>query len=261
LGKTQERFQQLVDIMAMLRSENGCPWDREQTHESLSRHALEEVYEVIETIDNGELENLAEELGDLVLQVVFHAQIAREENRFDINDVLDSIINKLVRRHPHVFGDEEIDSVEEQTRAWEKTKLNKEGKKSAVDGVPKQLPALLRAHRMQGKAAAVGFDWQHIEPVWEKIYEELNELQNAREQGEQRAIEEEMGDVLFSLVNVSRFLNVEPEQALRNACEKFERRFRAVETDLHDTGRTMSDTSLKELDEVWEAVKSREAES
>ena len=255
---TTEKFQQLVEIMARLRSEDGCPWDKEQTHESLSRHALEEVYEVIESIDEGKFVDLPGELGDLLLQVVFHAQIGAEENRFTINDVLDEIIDKLIRRHPHVFGDEVIETADEQTQAWELSKLNREGKDSAIDGVPKLLPALLRAHRMQGKAAAVGFDWDKIEPVWNKVDEELVELENAWRSGDALHTEEELGDFLFAVVNLSRFMKIEPEQALRKACEKFERRFKKVEKEFKRRGQAMSQLPLEELDRVWDDVKAKE---
>ncbi|MBN1558680.1 nucleoside triphosphate pyrophosphohydrolase [candidate division KSB1 bacterium] len=258
---TGEKFQQLVDIMARLRGEEGCPWDIEQTHTSLSRHALEEVYEVIESIDEGRFNDLPGELGDLLLQVVFHAQIAADDDRFTINDVLDEINEKLIRRHPHVFGDDVIETAEEQTQAWEQSKLNHEGKHSAVDGVPKQLPALLRAHRLQGKAAAVGFDWDVIEPVWGKIQEEMAELQHAWQSGHIAHTQEELGDVLFAVVNLSRFLQVEPEQALRNACEKFTRRFKKVEEEFKNRGQKMSQLPLEELDRVWDDVKAQERKS
>ncbi len=255
MQSTQERFKKLVDIMARLRAKDGCPWDQEQTHASLSRHALEEVYEVIETIDEGNYGELPKELGDLLLQVVFHAQIGKEDGRFDINDVLDHINDKLIRRHPHVFGDAKIDSAEAQTIAWEQTKMKREGKKSAIDGVPRQLPALLRAHRMQGKAAAVGFDWPELEPVWEKVDEEIEELRQAHASMNQDEVLEEFGDLLFSLVNLSRFLKVEPEEALRRACEKFEKRFKAVESVVRERGKNMDELDLKALDAIWDQVK------
>lgn len=258
MSQPQPKFQQLLDIMATLRGENGCPWDIEQTHESLSRHALEEVYEVIESIDEGKFDELPGELGDVLLQVVFHAQIGKEDGRFDMDDVLDQINEKLIRRHPHVFGDEKIETVEEQTQAWEQTKLKREGKRSAIDGVPKQLPALLRAHRLQGKAAAVGFDWDKIEPVWDKVHEEIGELEEAWTSGDTAHTEEELGDLLFAIVNLSRFLKTEPEQALRKACEKFERRFKQVEDEFKSRGQQMHDLPLDELDKVWDDVKARE---
>ena len=255
---TQSKFEKLIAIMARLRAKDGCPWDVEQTHKSLRQHLLEEAYEVIEAIDLDDFEHLKGELGDLLLQVVFHAQMASEEDRFSIDDVVDAINEKLIRRHPHVFGDTKIETSAEQTIAWEKTKLTKEGKKSAIDGVPKQLPALLRAHRMQGKAAAVGFDWQKIEPVWEKFNEEMEELKEAIARKDQSHVEEELGDVLFTIVNISRFLKANPEDALRGTIEKFERRFKQVEKTISAQGRFIGDASLEEMDEIWNAVKSAE---
>ena len=255
---TQSKFEKLIAIMARLRAKDGCPWDIEQTHKSLRQHLLEEAYEVIEAIDLDDSEHLKGELGDLLLQVVFHAQMASEEDRFSIDDVVDAINEKLIRRHPHVFGDTKIETSAEQTIAWEKTKLTKEGKESAIDGVPKQLPALLRAHRMQGKAAAVGFDWQKIEPVWGKFNEEMEELKEAIAHNNQSHVEEELGDVLFTLVNISRFLKANPEDALRGTIEKFERRFKQVEKTISAQGRFIGDASLEEMDEIWNAVKSAE---
>ncbi|MDZ7725051.1 MAG: nucleoside triphosphate pyrophosphohydrolase [candidate division KSB1 bacterium] len=253
-----KKFEKLLDIMNTLRSPGGCPWDREQTHASLSRHSLEEVYEVIEAIESQDVKALPGELGDLLLQVVFHAQIGREIGSFDMEDVLDAINDKLIRRHPHVFGDETIETSEEQTRAWEQSKMKREGKKSAIDGVPRQLPALLRAHRMQGKAQAVGFDWPTIHPVWDKAHEELDELKQVCEENDADKMQDELGDVLFSIVNLSRFIRIEPEEALRRACDKFERRFKAVEKEFAQRGRAMSDAPLEELDAVWEQVKEAE---
>ncbi len=254
----QEKFERLIEIMAMLRGESGCPWDQEQTHKSLRQHLLEEAYEVIEAIDNNDYNELAGELGDLLLQVVFHAQMAAEAGYFTIDDVIEKINEKLVRRHPHVFGDEVINTSAEQTIAWEKSKLHKEGKKSAIDGVPKQLPALLRAYRMQGKAAAVGFDWPEVEPVWEKLNEEVDELKEAIHLGDPDRVEDELGDLLFTIVNMSRFLRVNPEDALRSTIEKFERRFKRVEGELEKRGRTMSDSDLLEMDAIWNQIKSEE---
>ncbi len=244
--------------MAKLRSPDGCPWDRQQTHKSLRQHLIEEAYEVIETIDEDRLEELPGELGDLLLQVVFHAQIAKEAGLFDIGDVIDAINTKLVRRHPHVFGDVKIETAEEQVIYWEQLKLKREGKKSAIDGVPKSAPALLRSYRIQNKAATVGFDWPHIKPVWEKIFEEVGEFKEAAESGDRTHTEEELGDLLFSIVNVARFMKINPEDALRRTIEKFSRRFKKVEQVFQQRGEQMQDVSLQDLDRVWEDVKKGE---
>lgn len=256
--QTEAKFEKLAAIMAQLRGKNGCPWDIEQTHKSLRQHLLEEAYEVIEAIDHDDYESLKGELGDLLLQVVFHAQMAAEEDRFTIDDVVDSITEKLIRRHPHVFGDEIIETSAQQTVAWEQSKLTKEGKASVIDGVPRQLPALLRAHRLQGKAAAVGFDWPTVEPVWEKLEEEMGELKEAIAQNDKKHVEEELGDLLFTIVNISRFLKTNPEDALRGTIEKFKRRFKLVEAALLAQGKSMVDANLEEMDKEWDAVKAGE---
>jgi len=260
LQVVDDKFSRLVEIMAILRSENGCPWDREQNHQSLRQHLLEEAYEVIETIDEGQLEKLPEELGDLLLQVVFHAQMAFEKGLFTITDVIDSINQKLIRRHPHVFGDVQINSAAEQIVHWEQSKLKKEGKISAIDGVPKELPALLRAYRIQNKAATVGFDWPSIHPVWDKFAEEMQELKEAVESGQADRIEDELGDLLFTLVNLSRFLKANPEDALRRTIEKFVRRFHQVEEEFGRRQQTLMDVTLEEMDAVWDSIKRSEKE-
>ena len=258
----ENSFDKLVEIMAALRGENGCPWDIKQTHASLRQFLLEEAYEVIDTIDEERYEDLKEELGDLLLQVVFHAQIAQEDGRFDIEDVLEEINSKLIRRHPHVFeGNVKIATAEEQKVHWEQIKQKREGKKSAVDGVPKALSALLRAHRMQQKASTVGFDWDETSQVWEKVHEELEELRVACDDGNKEKIETEFGDMLFALVNLSRFIKINPEDALRRAITKFEVRFRQVESEMTARGKRMEDSTLKEMDEVWDAVKKSEFNS
>lgn len=257
MKSSQSQFDRLVEIMAHLRGRNGCPWDREQTHKSLRQYLLEEAYEVIETIDEERLDDLPEELGDLLLQVVFHAQIAEEEGRFDISTVLTLINEKLMRRHPHVFGKVDIKTAEEQTIHWEKLK-QKEGKKSTVDGVPKELSALLRAHRVQSKAATVGFDWDKTRQVWDKVHEELDELKQACQENDQTNIEEEFGDLLFALVNLSRYIGVNPEDSLRGTIYKFIRRFKEVETRIHADGKQLQDCSLSEMDAVWDEIKSEE---
>jgi tetrapyrrole methylase family protein/MazG family protein len=261
-GSSEENrsFGRLVEIMALLRSEQGCPWDREQTHDSLRQHLLEEAYEVIETIDEKRYDELAGELGDLLLQVVFHAQMAAEAGLFDMGDVVEHINAKLIRRHPHIFGDAVIHTAAEQTVAWEQSKLKKEGKQSAIDGVPKELPALVRAYRIQNKAAAVGFDWPEVRPVWDKIREEIGELEEAVRSGRDVQISDELGDLLFSIVNVSRFLKVNPEDALRGTIDKFSRRFRLVEAALRSQGRTLAEATLAEMDRIWDEVKRQERE-
>ena len=251
------KFIELLNIMEHLRSPEGCPWDRDQTHQSLRQYLLEETYEVLETIDEGNLTDLPEELGDVLLQTVFHAQIAKEENRFTMNDVLSLLIAKLVRRHPHVFGDKKINTAEEQTVHWEKIK-KQEGKNSVIDGVPKELSALLRAHRIQSKAATVGFDWEVVDDVWDKVHEELAELKEACQSADLNKIEDEFGDLLFALVNLSRFISVNPEDSLRGTIEKFIRRFKIVETTLNKDGRQIKDYTLTEMDAVWEKVKQQE---
>ncbi|RMD94310.1 MAG: nucleoside triphosphate pyrophosphohydrolase, partial [Calditrichaeota bacterium] len=244
-----EKFNQLVKIMAQLRGENGCPWDREQTHKSLRQYLLEETFEVLESIDQETWQELKEELGDLLLQIVFHAQIARENKEFTIEEVIDAIIDKLIRRHPHVFGNVEIKTAQEQSIHWEKLKMN-EGKSSVLDGVPKALSALLRAERIQQKAASVGFDWPKIEPVWDKIQEEIEELKQASRENNETKIEEEFGDLLFSLVNVSRFLGVNAEDALRLTTEKFIKRFNKLEDILKANNKDIHEVSLDEMDRL-----------
>ncbi|MFQ5709034.1 MAG: nucleoside triphosphate pyrophosphohydrolase [bacterium] len=252
-----EKFEELARIMARLRSPEGCPWDNEQTHQSLRQYLLEETYEVLESIDSENWPALKDELGDLLLQIVYHAQIASEEGHFAAEDVVQSITEKLIRRHPNVFGDVQINSAEEQSVNWERLKMQ-EGKSSVLEGVPKALSALLRAQRIQQKASTVGFDWPNQEPVWEKVHEEIKELRAACDENNQRDIEEEFGDLLFSLVNLSRFLRVNPEDALRKTTEKFIDRFKQVEQAFESASRKMSEATLGELDLVWEKVKNAE---
>jgi len=254
LTRIKEQFERLVKIMETLRSENGCPWDREQTHESLRQFLLEETYEVIELIDAGLFHELKNELGDLLLQVIFHSQIASENDSFNIEDVLKIINKKLIDRHPNVFGDVVIKNADEQVINWEKMK-KKEGKKSVLDGVPKELSALLRAFRIQAKAATVGFDWENDQQVWEKVEEEICELKSALSDGDSHKIEEELGDVLFSWVNLSRFIRVNPEDALRRTIAKFINRFHKIEHELANQGKSMTDVSLEEMDHIWNQIK------
>ncbi len=256
--KSARAFAELIEIMATLRSPEGCPWDREQTHDSLRQYLLEEAYEALEALDNKDDKHLKEELGDLLLQIIFHAQIAEERSAFNLAEIVDGISQKLIRRHPNVFGDVQINSAEEQAVNWEKIKKT-EGKRSTIDGVPKALSALLRAWRIQQKASTVGFDWAEITPVWHKVEEEMAELKEACEGGLSTKIEEEFGDLLFSMVNLSRFLAVNPEDALRGTIEKFCRRFLQVEMHFESKGQNLSDATLEEMDSVWDDIKRKSA--
>lgn len=258
--KAGAKFQELLAIMARLRAENGCPWDREQTHKSLRQYLLEETFEVLETLDEENYSELPGELGDLLLQIIFHAQIGSENHAFTIEDVIENISEKLIRRHPNVFGDLDIKNAEEQSVNWERIKKT-EGKTSVIDGVPKALSALLRATRIQQKASTVGFDWPEPAPVWDKVAEELAELKEVCQEQNQDRIEEEFGDLLFALVNLSRFLRVNAEDALRRTTEKFISRFRNVEDEFKKQNKSMHEATLAELDAVWEAVKAREKQA
>lgn len=260
--ETRSSFAELVAVMAQLRGEGGCPWDREQTHASLKPYLVEEVYEALEAIDGGDDAELRRELGDVLLQVVFHAQIASEEGRFSIEEVCRAIVDKLIRRHPHVFGQTQVDGAEEVLANWERIKQAEREEEdkpdSALEGVPRQLPALLRAQRIQHKAARVGFDWQDLAGPLAKVEEEFGELRRASQQGARQELEGEFGDLLFALVNTSRFLEIDAEDALRRAVDKFERRFRAVEAAFRAQGKPLQESTLAEMDQVWEQVKAQE---
>ncbi len=257
-------FSELVATMVRLRSPQGCPWDREQDHRTLKPYLLEEAYEVLEAIDAGADADLCAELGDLLLQIVFHAQVAAEDGRFTMDEVCRAIVDKLVRRHPHVFGDLQVDGAGQVAANWEAIKRSEreDGGRtaSALDGVPKPLPALLRAQRVQTKASRVGFDWERIDEPLDKVSEEFDELRTEwrrRTDGPEarRRVEEEFGDLLFALVNCARFLEVDAEQALRAAVDKFDRRFRRVEEIFRERGRDLTEASLEEMDSVWNEVK------
>lgn len=235
---TQDRFDRLMEIMRRLRAPGGCPWDAEQTHESLKRYLLEESYEVIEAIDANNDELLKEELGDLILQPVFHAAVAEERGAFTMDQVLDAINDKLVRRHPHVFGDQVIENSAAQVENWEKIKKSEKGdeRKSALSGIPPHLPALMKAQKITEKAARVGFDWEHTDQVFAKVMEELHEFQEAMAAGDQQEMESELGDLIFAIVNLGRFLSLDPEEALRKTIQRFTRRFNHIEETLHGGG-------------------------
>jgi len=261
---TEEKkgFDRLMEIMRRLRAPGGCPWDAEQTHDSLKRYLLEECYEVIEAIDANDMAHLKEELGDLMLQPIFHAAIAEEKGEFTIDDVLDSINEKLIRRHPHVFGGEKVKSADEQVANWERIKKKEKGaeRKSALSGVPPQLPALMKAHKVTEKAARVGFDWEHVDQVFAKVLEELHELEETMVSRDQERMEAELGDLLFATVNLGRFLAVDPEEALRKTISRFTSRFAHVEETLHERGVPLQEATLEEMDKLWEEAKKIERE-
>ncbi len=249
---TGSRFNEFVEIVKRLRRE--CPWDREQTNDSIKAATIEETYEVVEAIERKDYENLKSELGDLLLHVVFHTIIASEIHDITIDDVIDSIKNKLIRRHPHVFGNVQVSGSEEVKKNWEEIKLS-EGRNSVLDGVPEILPALQRAHRLQEKAAKVGFDWERKEDVWKKVIEEIEEMHRSEKEGDYDKLEDEIGDVLFAMVNYSRFLGVNPENALRRTNSKFIKRFSFVEKKVLESGKKLIESNLTEMDKYWEESK------
>ena len=255
-----DQFYQIMTIMRRLRAPGGCPWDAEQTHESLKRYLLEESYEVLEAIDNGSDELLKEELGDLLLQPIFHAAIAEERGAFTMDDVLSTLADKLIRRHPHVFGDQKIKDSEAQIANWEKIKKEEKGdeRRSALSGIPPHLPALMKAQKITEKASRVGFDWEHVDQVMAKVLEELHEFEEAMEQGHQDRMEAELGDLLFAIVNLGRFLSLDPEEALRKTIARFQNRFSHIEDSLHANGRHLQDASLDEMEALWVEAKTRE---
>jgi MazG family protein len=271
----QAKFNEFVEIVKRLRKE--CPWDREQTNDSIKAATIEEAYEVVEAIEKKDFEDLKSELGDLLLHVVFHTIIASEEHDFGIDDVITSIQEKLIRRHPHVFGETEVSGAEEVKKNWEEIKLS-EGRKFLLDGVPEMLPALQRAHRLQEKAAKVGFDWEEKEEVWKKVIEEIEEMHEVEikrkksvrtvsrrdkskgknsEENLYELLENEVGDVFFALVNYARFLGINPENALRRTNTKFINRFGYVEDKIKSLGKKLSDSNLEEMDKYWEESKNK----
>jgi len=246
-------FNEFVDIVRKLRKE--CPWDRIQTHLSLRRCLLEETYEVLEAIDNDNKSELKKELGDILLQVIFHSNIAEDNNDFTLKDVIKFETKKLVERHPHVFGDVKVKDSEEVKKNWEKIKKN-EGRKSIIDGIPEELPALLKAYRIQEKASKTGFDWKDANPVYEKVVEEINELKENVDLGKPiKEIEDELGDVLFSLVNYARFLKINPEDALRKTIKKFRNRFQKIEKYAEENNKVLDEMSIEEMDTIWDKAK------
>jgi XTP/dITP diphosphohydrolase len=249
---SDNKFNEFVNIVWKLRKE--CPWDKEQTHDSIRDATLEETYEVLEAIDNKDYDELKKELGDLLLHVVFHSVIAEQNNNFKLEDVIDFVQEKLIRRHPHVFGDTEVSGSSEVKKNWETIKLS-EGRESVLEGVPKQLLSLQRAYRLQEKASKVGFDWEHKDDVWKKVIEEIEEMHESEKSGSYEELEKEIGDVFFSLVNYARFLNVNPENALRRTNEKFIKRFDYVQKKIKESGKKISESNLKEMDKYWDESK------
>jgi MazG family protein len=286
LVSTGDKFEKAVEIMARLRAPGGCPWDREQTFDTIKRYTLEETYEVLEAIDNRDWPELTEELGDLLLQVLFYSEMAEEEGRFSINDVLDALSNKLIARHPHVFGDVKADDAQTVLKNWEalkaeekeKKRLKGEGGEAAgellLDGVSTKMPALQEAHKISSKVAHVGFDWPEIGGLFDKLTEETRELQQGIEglpsgalrPGSrsqippeiQTKLEEEMGDMFFVLVNLARWLSVDPESALRKANRKFRRRFGHLEEELRRRGKKLEESNLEEMETLWQQAKTLE---
>jgi tetrapyrrole methylase family protein/MazG family protein len=275
MAKTGKEFEELIRVVRRLRAPNGCPWDRVQTHSTLKPYMVEEVYEALEAIDDKDHKKLAEELGDMLLHVVMHAEMGREEKKFTIEDVIKSISAKMVRRHPHVFGNKKVKSVEEVWKRWEEIKAGEvKGKSDKVKGilesVPNALPALYRADKVQRRAARVGFDWNSVAGAWRKVDEEQREIKsllrksqtilkpktpNIKQKGK---IKEEIGDLLFAVVNVARKLDIDAEEALQNATSKFMRRFKEIELHAGKSGRHISKLTLPEMDAVWNDIKKRE---
>ena len=255
-------FAQLVEIMARLRSPEGCPWDREQTLETIKPYLLEETYEVLDAIDARDWDGLADELGDLLLQVVFFSQMAQEAGHFDITDALEAINSKLVRRHPHVFAQGEAKTAEDVVRKWDEIKATEKAASAKPKGllasVPRSLPALMEARQLAGKAAKAGFDWENVEQVLKKLREELAELDQARKANSQEALQDEIGDLLFVIVNIARFLKVDPEQALRGTNSKFRRRFEHVEKGLEAQKKPLSEATIEEMEQLWQDSKRHE---
>jgi len=266
---TGAKFEKLVKIMATLRGPDGCPWDKEQDRNTLKPMLVEETYEVLEAIDNGDWEGLNEELGDLLLHIVFQAQLGKERGDFDIDRIVDGICEKLIRRHPHVFGNETASSPEEVIRNWEAIKAEEKAKKlkdrtpeqrSLLEGIPSKLPAIHEAHQISSRAARVGFEWPDIEGVFDKLAEETRELREAMagpEEKRQSRLEDEIGDILFVIVNLARFLKIDSESALKRANRKFKSRFQYMEAELAKAGKNLDGTSLEEMESRWQQAKAK----
>ncbi len=251
----KEYFDKLWQVMKRLRKE--CPWDKEQTHDSIKAATLEEAFEAVEAIDEKDYDALKGELGDMLLHIVFHSAIAEEKNEFTLSEVINGITEKLIRRHPHIFGDVKVKDSKEIEKNWELIKLKEKGRKSVLDGIPKSLSALMRAYRIQEKASKVGFDWKNKNDVWKKVEEELREFKEAEKIGDAEAMENEFGDLLFALVNYARFLKINPENALRKTNNRFLKRFQYIEEKLKENGIEMGNAELETMDKFWEEAKTK----
>lgn len=256
MNETSKSFEKLLGIMDTLRE--NCPWDKKQTLESLRYLTIEEMYELSDAIMENDLDEIRKELGDLMLHIVFYAKIGKEKSAFDMKSILDGICEKLINRHPHIYGDVKVNNAEDVKSNWEKIKL-KEGRKSVLEGVPKALPAMVKAYRIQEKVKGVGFDWEEPHQVWDKVLEEINELKDEiRNNSSKELIEKEFGDVLFAMINYSRFLDINPEDALERTNKKFIRRFKYLEKKADEKGKSLHDMTLAEMDVYWEEAKSQE---
>ena len=253
-----KKLTDLAEIMDRLRGENGCPWDKEQTRKSLKPFLIEEAHEVAEAIESGDPAALKEELGDLLFQIVFHSRIAKERGEFTLDDVINHVAEKMVRRHPHVFGGQSAADAAEALGQWEKIKAGEKKRESILGGIPKSLPTLIRARRLQERAARVGFDWPHTEDVWKKVDEEWRELQEARLNNDREGVEEEMGDVMIALVNLGRFVGVDADEALRKSIDKFIRRFGEIEKEFARGGKDITHATLDEMEAIWQKAKAAE---
>ena len=255
-----DNLKKLVDLMATLRGPGGCPWDRKQTAESLKPFLIEECYEVVDALDENNPDKVKEELGDLLFQIIFHARIAEERGEFTIRDVITTNVEKMIRRHPHVFGEEKLTTDKEVLANWEEIKKKEKGyedRQSILEGVPRSMPSLIRAHRLQERAARVGFDWKHLNETLPKLDEEIEEFKESLKTENAAKIEEELGDIFFMLVNISRFLDVDPEEALRKTIGKFIHRFRYIEESAVNAGKSLNDMTLDEMENLWQEAKGK----
>ncbi len=248
-------FKDLVKIMADLRGPSGCPWDKEQTRETLKPFLAEELYELLDALDEDNAQNIKEELGDMLFQIIFHSRLSEERGEFDINDVVKEIVEKMIKRHPHVFGNKDLKTSHDVTHWWEENKRREKNHSSITDGIPRTLPALLKAQKLQDRVSRVGFDWDRIEDIFAKLYEELDELKRAMDGKDINEIEHELGDIFFVLVRISSFLNINSEDALRKTIRKFIRRFKYMEDKASGQERKISDMTLEEMEGIWQESK------